>query len=231
MNNQRQKIITCLGLSLFYPLIDLYDKLEKTNFTGNSKIKKSMTESGYSCSIILQVAVIIESLTNRVRYLCRTNYRNNERIKVLGFLRKYFKKENTLIEKIEEIFILRDSIVHNHLWTIGYNFDKDCGETKIYHRLILIYGDKKFNQNVCRKTRTTKKLGLNVVPIKMSKRDVQIVFKVLKEFCDLLDNKKKTVVRNFSTKWDGKDISLVEFLDKNSTKQFSTKPTIYPRKN
>ena len=218
MNNQRQKIITCLGLSLFYPLIDLYDKLEKTTFTGNSKIQKSMTESGYSCSIILQTAVIIESLTNRVRYLCRTKYRNNEKVKILEFLRKYFKSEKVLIDKIEEIFILRDSIVHNHLWTISYNFDKEYNETKIYHRLISIYGDKKFNQNICRKTRTTKKLKLNVVPIKISKKDVQIVFGVLKEFCDLLDNKKKTVVKNFSTKWDGKYISLVEFLNKNSLK-------------
>jgi hypothetical protein len=216
MNNQRQKIITCLGLSLFYPLVDLYRKLEETNFTGNSKIQKSMTESGYSCSIILQTAVIIESLTNRTRYLCKTRYRNNQKIKVLEFLRKYFKSEEELIDKVEEIFILRDSIAHNHLWTIGYNFDTDYSETKIYHRLISIYGDSKFNQNVCRKTRKTKKLKLNIVPIKISKKDVQIVFGVLKEFCDLLDNKKKTVVKNFSTEWKGSYISLVEFLDKNS---------------
>jgi len=224
MNNQRQKIISCLGTSLFYPIVDLFDKLDKTNFTGNSKIRKSMTEQGYSCSIILQVAVIIESFTNRIRYFSKTTYRNKKRmgriqIGALEFLKRYFKKETDLLNKIEEIFILRDAIAHNHLWTINYNYDKDFSEAKTYHRLLKIYGDKKFKDNICRKTRTTKILGLNVVPIKMSKEDVKISFGVLKEFCDLLERKKKGVVRNFSTKWNGKYISLIDFLEKNSVKK------------
>jgi uncharacterized protein YutE (UPF0331/DUF86 family) len=217
MDSKRQKIITCLGISSFYPIVDLYNKLDKTNFMGSSsKIKKSMTESGYSCAIILQVAMIIESLTGRVRYLCRTKYRNKKKIKILDFLEKYFIKEKQLIDEVREIFILRDAIVHNHLWTISWENDEDFNEVKTYHRLLKIYGDDKFNDNIDRKTRTTKKLKLNVVPIKIGKEDVKTVFGVLKEFCDLVDKKHGTSIKNFYTKWDNQTISLIDFLKKNS---------------
>ncbi|GAI62151.1 unnamed protein product, partial [marine sediment metagenome] len=37
---------------------------------------------------------------------------------------------------LNEIYILRDLIVHNHIWKITYEFDDDYNETKIYQKLL-----------------------------------------------------------------------------------------------
>lgn len=188
-NIERKKIISCIGISYVEPILHLYKELISHNYSGNSKIKVSPRENGYSVSIIVLSVLMIESCLNRIKYLEKNKEEN------LKFFKNKFEKQNSdLYKELIEIYILRDLIVHNHIWRISYVYDDNYDEIKIYQKLLDGYGSKRWNKGdgkyslcVNKKTKKTKFLGLNVNPIKIDTKEVKIVLRVLKEFFEFFD--------------------------------------------
>lgn len=186
---EREIIISCIGISYVEPILHLYKELIAHNYSGESKIKASSRESGYSISIIVLSVLLVESAMNRIKYLERNKEEN------LKFFENKFREKNpNLYKKLIEIYILRDLIVHNHIWRISYVYDDNYDETKIYQKLLDGYGskrgnkgDRKYNLYVNKKTKKTKFLSLNVNPIKIDTKDVKIVLGILKEFFEFFD--------------------------------------------
>ena len=209
----RYKKISVIGVSLIFPVVDLYQKLNKMKFSGNSKTQVSDYENGYSSSICLLSVAIIESFINRIKHFSRSKFKYEK--SNLKFFLEHFKNQD-LHEKITELYILRDSIIHNHLWSISNSFDKNNNEIKIYHKLIKIYGnDIKFKLCVNRKKRKTKLLSLNIVPIKIGKNDAKIVLKTLNEFLLFLESKQKFNIGSLHIyPNNGRSVSFPKFISK-----------------
>ena len=66
---QREKEISCIGISFVDPILELALKLRELETTGTIGIRASSLENGYSCSIIALSVLMIESVLNRVRYM------------------------------------------------------------------------------------------------------------------------------------------------------------------
>ena len=74
---------------------------------------------------------------------------------------------------LEEMFILRDVIVHNHIYKIKCAIDENNGALKSYRQEILPgYGDGKFKGNINSRTKLTKLLRFNIQPTKIGFEDI-----------------------------------------------------------
>ncbi|MCK4636251.1 MAG: hypothetical protein KAT49_00050 [Methanomicrobia archaeon] len=194
MSEERDIEISCIGVSFIEPILDLYKRLNSFKFSGYSKVRASQRENGYSTSIIILSILLIESLLNRVRYF-EKDRRDN-----LKFFDKEFKNPK-LLEKLYEVYVLRDLIVHNHLWRTSYigKFERgNYDETKIYQKLLKSYGDKrgkrgnkKYVDHVDKRGKCTKKLKLNIIPTKVNSNDVVKVFGAMKEIFEFLEQQNK----------------------------------------
>ena len=82
--------VTILGTSFLEPILSLWKKLNETNFTGDSDIRKSMNENGYSCSIISLCIFCMESFITRMRYIDRDNLSARGITSFTYFKNKYY---------------------------------------------------------------------------------------------------------------------------------------------
>ena len=213
MTNNREVKISCIGISFIEPILDLYTKLKSFKFSGHSKTQVSSIENGYSVSIVVLSILLIESVLNRVRYL-EKDKRNN-----LKFFDAKFNNVQ-LSTKLYEIYVLRDLIVHNHIWRISYEFDQNYNEVMIYQKLLEGYGDKrpdrKYIDYVDKRKKCTKNLKLNINPIKVNATDVTKVFTVMKELFDFLEQQSKAYfpLSHFHFKYDGRGLTFYDIVDK-----------------
>jgi len=216
MTDEREIEISCIGVSFIEPILDLYKRLNSFKFSGHSRVRVSLRENGYSTSIIVLSILLIESLLNRVRYF-EKDKRDN-----LKFFDAKFKNQQ-LSEKLYEIYVLRDLIVHNHIWRISYieKFEKGgYDETKIYQKLLEGYGDKrrekKYISHVDKRRKYTKKLKLNVIPTKVNRGDLIKVFGVMRELFDFLEqqNKDYLPLSTFLFKYNDELLNFCQIIDK-----------------
>ncbi len=213
--SKREEIISCIGISYIEPILTLYEELISHNYSGNSKIKVSTRENGYSVSIISLSILTVESALNRIRYLEKSRESN------LKFFQIKFNN-SSLYDKLVEIYVIRDLIVHNHIWKIRYTFDQNYNETKIYQKLLEGYGNKrgrqgdwKYNTYVNKRTKKTKNLKLNVNPIKLGITDVKIVLNVLKELFEFFDSENPSyfALENYHFKFNNEFKKFSEIIN------------------
>ena len=212
----REEIISCIGTGCIEPILKLYEELTSTTYSERSEIKVSLRENGFSVSIIALSILTIESALNRARYIEKYKKGNLE-----FFKNKINNKD--LYDKLIELYVIRDLIVHNHIWRIRFTYNEKYNETKIYQKLLDGYGDKrgkkgdwKYKKYVNKRTKKTKKLKLNVNPIKIGITDVKKVFMILDEIFKALDNKNKSYfpINNFHFKFNGKQMTFSEIVRK-----------------
>ncbi|WP_308638972.1 hypothetical protein [Paenibacillus silvisoli] len=187
--------ITVLGDSYLDPIVTLFEQL-KYKSTSN-EVQTSPHENGYSTSIILLTVIMVESYLARARHFklqeesCepdndKSDTKNNK--SVLWFTKNYFKISRDNLEILDELFVVRDVIAHNHIWKSTID---QKGDLKFVHEPSLegVFGDKKFITVVDRKDRVTKKLRLNVFPTRICKIDAIVLFEnaylILKEIEDI----------------------------------------------
>ena len=215
MTNNREVKISCISISFIEPILCLYTKLKNFRFSGYSKTQLSSIENGYSVSIVVLSILLIESVLNKVRYLEKDTGNN---------LRFFDAKFNNvqLSTKLYEIYVLRDLIVHNHIWRISYEFDQSYNEVRIDQELLEGYGDKrsrpdrKYINYVDKRKECTKNLKLNINPIKVNTTDVIKVFTIMKELFDFLEQQSKEYfpISHFHFKYDGSNLTFYDIIDK-----------------
>ncbi len=198
--------ISYIGSNLIEPIIETYKKLEAFNFSGSSQTQVSMNENGYSVSVITMCMVFVESSINRMKY-----FENDRTRSALEFFTTRFASMD-IVDKMVELYILRDLLVHNHIWKIDYSFDDQYEE--IVHNLEKLpeYGDKKYTDRIDKETLQTKTLELDILPIKVGKKDVMIMFTVLKDFINLME-KESGLKLNMHYKYNDRNLTFEEFLD------------------
>ena len=211
--NKKEVIISCIGTSLLQPIIDLTYTLSKMEFSGDSLIKVSSNENGYSSNIVIGTVLCMESLLNNLKY--RNSHSDRS---VLNFFKNKYPLDTDLYEDLEELFTLRDAITHNHIWKMSFRYDENYNEIDIQKELLSDYGNQRFFRIVDMVQRETKKLGLRIIPIRVGCKEVKIAFNVLKKFSDFLDNQKLPFISNEPYNFGEEMLSLDEINDKlNST--------------
>ena len=132
--------VSVLFGSLLQPIVDLFDLMEQKGPTGPNDVQAPRDENGYSVSIAVLVALVIESACNRVRYVLGDADRKSA-VQTLTDL-----SAGGLADDVEELFVLRDAIAHNHIWEATVAGDDTKGLALISATLRAGYGDDKFNR-------------------------------------------------------------------------------------
>lgn len=150
--------VSVLFPSLLQPIVDLFDLMEQKGPKGPNEVQASRTENGYAASIAVLAALVIESVCNRVRYVLGDADRKGA-VQTLKDL-----QGGGLADDVEELFVLRDAIAHNHVWEATIADDDTKGLVLISATKRPGYGDDKFDRTVDLETRQTRRLHLDVFP-------------------------------------------------------------------
>ena len=173
-------LVTIIGDSYFEPICTLLERLEGFNEHEKSEVQSGFFVNGFSVSICLLAVACLESYVMRVRYVNKASQNDIDKVPVVRYLPKLYK-DFPYRDDLNEIYILRDIVMHNHLWELGFTWNDDG--MKLTSADKKSSGDKKFFANVDVNKRKTAKLGLSVNPIKVGKSEV---FKVLRTMWKIL---------------------------------------------
>ena len=171
----KNDLLTIIGDSYFEPICTLLERLEKFNEQMND-VQSGFFVNGFAASICLLAVACLESYVMRVRFIQNASQKDFDRTPVVNYLPtlyRYFPFK----DELTEIYILRDIIIHNHVWELGFVWEEDgMSVTSAKKRST---GDQKYLNNVDESARKTKVLGLAVNPIKVGNAEVEKVLQTM----------------------------------------------------
>ena len=173
MNND---LVTIIGSAYFEPICTLLEKLEKFEEI-ESDVQSGFFVNGFASSVCLLVVACLESYVMRVRFIQKASQSDIDSTPVVVYLPKLYM-HFPCINELTEIYILRDIIIHNHLWELGFEWLEEGGMS-ITSTKKRSSGDGKYSRNVDESVRKTKVLGLTVNPIMVGKSEVKQVLQTM----------------------------------------------------
>ncbi len=114
-------------------------------------------------------------------------------MKPIEFIRKDPSIAN-FAEILEEFFVIRDVIVHNHIWEANFFWDSQGLMRLIKTHVINGYGDNKYFAAINPKNRKTRICKLNLFPTKINKSDAILVIKKVVEFLLFLEENDRNFI-------------------------------------
>jgi hypothetical protein len=166
-------VVTIVGGSYFQPIADLIERLLKRPKPSPGPAGAGDWENGYAASITVLLVAALESFTSRVRFK-RTGEFDNCGLAVADILKGYFPDLQGHDELVE-IFLLRNIVVHNHVWHLDVS---DFPETSTIAtpRDLGFKPNKHYESVIDVATKRTRKLGLHATPTSVDRTDVAKVF-------------------------------------------------------
>ena len=175
--------ISIVASNLVFPIVNLIEALNGVGKHSPNEVQASPLENGYSLASVNLTVLMVESAINRTQYIMNISPPQ----KVLEFIKQ--ELPNDLFQKSEELFVIRDTIAHNHVWEANTYWDENGKLRFVDAQLIKGYGDKKFRKVVDNKTRKTKLLELNVFPNRFCRSDAITVLKAAVEVLSAIEKK------------------------------------------
>ncbi len=115
----QDQIISVIGSRLYQPIADLIERLVAHPYQAPDRVSSNYFEAGYSSAIILLLAATVESLVQRDRYFYRRKVPGSnpsstvsEHMRIILRYRRH--------AQLDELFEVRNSVAHNHLWEIDF---------------------------------------------------------------------------------------------------------------
>lgn len=109
--------VSVIGDQLFQSIADLIGHMVARPYQKHDRVSSNHYDGGYSAAIIVMLAVTVESMVARDRYF-NPHARGYEATPVPEYMRKVHRYRRHA--RLSELFVLRDAIVHNHIWEVSY---------------------------------------------------------------------------------------------------------------
>ena len=170
-------IITIVGTSYFQPIADLIERMLKRPAAADKTTRSGHFENGYAAAIAVLLVATLESFVSRVRFL-----RNAEVVtgKDVPDQLLHFFPDLPNHEELAEVFLLRNIVVHNHVWHLDVSAVEERGAATIANPKDLKFQTKKnYDAIVDLATRRTVLLRLSASPTSVDRYDVGVVFRVI----------------------------------------------------
>lgn len=203
-----QGYVSIIASILVFSIVSLYESLDTLGKRASNEVQASPQENGYSLAIITLTVLMVESTVSRTQYMMKIAPPQ----KALEFIEQEFPTD--LFQKVEELFVLRDIIAHNHVWEANIYWDENGNLKLVDAQLVKGYGDRKFAKVVDNPTRKTKILGLNVFPNRICRSDAITVLKTAFEFLSAVEGKSRNYISLSAllVKHDGAVIDFRKFM-------------------
>jgi hypothetical protein len=206
MAGKKDKIVSVLGSSYFQPIANLVERWKAFTLHRPNKVQSGFYEHGYASSVILLLVAMFESYVVRLRFVQGSKVPANVRTALDVVLAVFPRLRHR--KALIDVYVVRDVIFHNHLWEIQYSWGG--APSMVLHAATKhpSFGDQKYNARVNPTTRRTRALGLNVVPIRVDRRDVRKVFDTIWKTLLLFEvkNRFQCYVSHKHVRYAGKSI-------------------------
>jgi hypothetical protein len=216
MKGSEQDYLTVIGGNLLMPITKLLEALKLSGVRSVNEVQTSPFENGYSVAIILLAVIYLESTINRIKYIISSESGEDEGqgIKTLKLFRSEFPNSG-LDNKLEELFVIRDVIAHNHIWEATIRWDENYELKLIGANKLKGYGDKKYKKVIDRNTRKTKLLGINLFPTRICWSDIVTVLKTVVEILMFLEGKDRrySYISNAYVEFNEETPRFVDIVD------------------
>lgn len=177
MPRQRESLVTVVGPAYFQPIADLIERLLRRKSNRPNRVQSGYNEHGYAAAIVLLMVAMFESYMSRVRFIQSGRVVQPVRSALDVVLSVFPKLRHRTA--LSEVYVLRDLLMHSHLWEIEYEWGGPVAMALTKATLHPGYGDKKFRDRVDMRTHRTKALGLSAFPSRVDRRDLLKVFDTL----------------------------------------------------
>jgi hypothetical protein len=135
-------------------------------------------ENGYAASITVLLVAALESYTARLRFVRSTDLITAGK-STPDLLAEYFSDLPTKQELVE-VFLLRNLLVHNHLWHLDVSdIETQGAQTLATPKDLGFQTNQHYELVVDVENRKTRMLGLNASPTAVDRSDVKKVFDVV----------------------------------------------------
>lgn len=181
--------VSVIGTSFLFPITCLIEALDSISPSEPNEVQTSSLENGYAVGIIVLTVLLLESTIHRTQYVMGRLTAEN----ASAFIRNNFA-DSGCADKIEELYVLRDVIAHNHIWEAEFIWDDTIGMKLISADLQEGYGDRKFKKVIDTETRKTRILGINLFPTRIYRADALIVMRTVVEFLLYLERKNRNFI-------------------------------------
>lgn len=177
------------------PIADLVFQLTRCKRDDSHPNTPLSSESDYSTILILLLVLLTESYLARIRFFDRTT--DAKKKKMAPTYLSSLKGCKRLARRFSEVYLLRNAIAHNHVFEYEqvWALDGNCRYRKFRidpswqgESNPAIYS--KYVKNRKYAEPRTSLLGLRVVPGRMGREDVLVVFEVVQQVFQQLRNKK-----------------------------------------
>lgn len=171
-------LVTIIGEAYFQPIADLVEKwLRRSPPPALSKIQSGFYENGYAASVVLLMVAMFESYVSRLRFLQSANRRPvpEEKRNATEVVHHVFPRLRHM-KALEEVYVVRDLLIHNHLWEIGCHYGESGSMVLQDAKRSRASGDNKYALRVNSSTRRTKALCLSVLPTRVNRTDARKIF-------------------------------------------------------
>lgn len=204
-------LITVVGSAFHQPIADHIGMLATRKRNPPEGANVGHHENGYCASIVILLVLAFESYVSRMSYLHHRKT-GESRSQGPGPTYRYVQHldpEFPLLEELQDVYVVRDSLAHSHLWSVDFVIRRD--RTDVTKReLFEGFGDKKMRQRVDLDTGKTKHLGCNVLPTSIGVKEAATIFKVLAMSLDRLIKAgliEQAAVRGHA-RYDGKGVQF-----------------------
>src|SRR5437870_3913166 len=110
--------VSIVGIALVQPLLNLVEMLESLAPAIPNEVQTGQRENGYSLAIIILAITVLESALNRTAYVRGEPPDGPEYFASLS-------SDKTLVAEVEELYAVRNAIVHNHVWEAKFIWDEN----------------------------------------------------------------------------------------------------------
>jgi hypothetical protein len=163
----------------------MIERLTHTAPTTANRFASGDVECGYSAATILLLVAMLESYVSRLRHVAALEGVTIKERLAIDVIKAVFP-QLSFSKSLNEVYVLRDLLIHNHLWNVDLRLGGRGGLTWVGGAKHLAYGDKKYKDRVNIATCRTKALKLHVMPTRVDRSDVAkcfvIVWRVLTRF-------------------------------------------------
>ena len=168
--------ISIVGSSYFQPIADLVDKLLKVAERRPDRDHPTHAENGYAAAVCVLLVALLESYTARVRFKRGSEITGT--LDIPSLLGSLFPGLPTAAQ-LPEVFLLRNMLVHNHVWHLDNPGGGAPGSTIAAPRALGFSLKKTYDDLVDVAQRRTVLLGLSAVPTEVGLREARIVFEAI----------------------------------------------------
>lgn len=176
-SKQDQEIISIVGSSYFTLIAELIDRwVTHPNVRRDSVGSQFDAGGGYAVAVILLLVAALESFVARDRHFSKKQP-SQKHTPVPEYMKEIYRYRG--YKRLSELFVVRDAIIHSHVWIIKYTCPERGGRRFVSACRKDWSGNDRLKHRLNSKTCRTKLLRFNAIPSRMDGTDVAKAFEVV----------------------------------------------------